>query len=173
MCVRCGKAFSRKEHLVRHSVSHTGQKQYACDICGKTFGRKDNVRKHRKTHVVAGPYACENCGKTFVVKPYYLMHKASCNSGESELDSYPYKCDVCNKGFSVKQYLTIHKLRHRNKGAQSANAEVNSQSTTPLTDVLAQTGELLQASAPNQHTYICTATSNQLIETYKKLTSTS
>jgi uncharacterized Zn-finger protein len=171
--VRCGKAFSRKEHLVRHSVSHTGQKQYACDICGKTFGRKDNVRKHRKTHGVSGPYACEICGKTFVVKPYYLMHKASCsNSGESETDSYPYKCDVCNKRFSVKQYLTTHKLRHRNKaGSQGSTGE----SATPLTDALASAGQLFQLSnSSTPTTYISTlATANQLIDTYRKLSSTS
>lgn len=103
VCGTCGKAFSRKEHLVRHAVSHTGQKIHACDMCTKTFSRKDNLHKHRKTHGIAGPYVCETCGKSFVVKHYYLMHKASHGPPESPDDPLPYRCDICNKGKS--QYL--------------------------------------------------------------------
>nr|CAD7576016.1 unnamed protein product [Timema californicum] len=154
VCSVCSKAFSRKvssaflrlslttvertwrslwlllighvavEHLVRHAVSHTGQKMHACEMCGKAFSRKDNLHKHRKTHGVAGPYVCETCGKSFVVKHYYMMHRGSHAGGgdggadAGDEDPLPYKCDICNKGFTMKQYLTTHKLRHRNKANQ-------------------------------------------------------
>lgn len=57
-CGFCGKAFSRKEHLIRHKVSHTGKREYKCEICNKTFSRKDNLLKHKKTHGIIGPYVC-------------------------------------------------------------------------------------------------------------------
>ncbi|KAL1131116.1 hypothetical protein AAG570_012353 [Ranatra chinensis] len=185
-CRDCGKAFSRKEHLVRHSVSHTGQKQYSCDICGKSFGRKDNVRKHRKTHGLSGPYACETCGKTFIVKPYYLMHKSShCSAvNDSDSSSFPYRCDICNKGFLVKQYLTTHKLRHRNKVAAAPadstehcdSLEVpptTVQEVTILPPNILHEAHVFQATTTTpQTTFICTTPPNQLLATYRKLNQT-
>lgn len=44
----CNKSFSRKEHLLRHIVSHTGKKTFTCDVCKKLFSRKDNLNKHRR-----------------------------------------------------------------------------------------------------------------------------
>ncbi|KAJ1523604.1 hypothetical protein ONE63_001447 [Megalurothrips usitatus] len=73
-CKHCDKTFVRKEHLIRHSISHAGTKQFDCEQCGKSFSRKDNLHKHRKTHSGEGPYICHTCGKNFVVKHYFLMH---------------------------------------------------------------------------------------------------
>lgn len=61
-CETCSKSFSRKEHLMRHRLSHTGQRLYGCDLCHKHFSRKDNLHKHRTTHGVTGPLVCEVCG---------------------------------------------------------------------------------------------------------------
>lgn len=46
--VNCNKAFSRKEHLMRHVISHTGKKMFSCEFCHKLFSRKDNLNKHRR-----------------------------------------------------------------------------------------------------------------------------
>lgn len=67
-CETCSKAFSRKEHLMRHMLSHTGQRLYGCDLCNKHFSRKDNLHKHRTTHGVTGPLVCEICGWYSIVK---------------------------------------------------------------------------------------------------------
>lgn len=61
-CETCLKSFSRKEHLMRHMLSHTGQRLYGCDLCHKHFSRKDNLHKHRTTHGVNGPLVCKICG---------------------------------------------------------------------------------------------------------------
>lgn len=46
----CNKSFSRKEHLLRHVSSHTGRKEFECNVCHKMFSRKDNLNKHRRIH---------------------------------------------------------------------------------------------------------------------------
>lgn len=138
-CETCTKSFSRKEHLMRHMLSHTGQRLYGCDLCHKHFSRKDNLHKHRTTHGVTGPLVCEVCGwyyildilnnlpefhvkvkmvivlgKSFIVKHYYDMHMATHN--EVEDIQLPYECDICKKRFATSQFLVTHRFRHRTKG---------------------------------------------------------
>ena len=50
-CEVCDKAFKLKTDLARHSVVHTGEKPYACDICGQKYSRQSTVDLHkRRTH---------------------------------------------------------------------------------------------------------------------------
>ncbi|KAJ5288097.1 hypothetical protein N7478_003783 [Penicillium angulare] len=44
---------SRKEHLRRHLLSHSGEKHHVCWVleCGRKFSRNDNLNVHyTKTH---------------------------------------------------------------------------------------------------------------------------
>ena len=36
-CEICGKMFSRPSDLIKHMVTHTGAREYKCDICQETF----------------------------------------------------------------------------------------------------------------------------------------
>ena len=37
-CPKCGKRFGDKQNLQFHEMSHTGKKQYVCDICHLSYG---------------------------------------------------------------------------------------------------------------------------------------
>ncbi|GBM97409.1 hypothetical protein AVEN_260342-1 [Araneus ventricosus] len=50
VCQRCGKGFGRKDLLVSHYRTHTGEKPFDCDKCGKRFGQSSDLAKHRRTH---------------------------------------------------------------------------------------------------------------------------
>lgn len=39
-CDRCGKRFSKREHLYRHLRSHTNERPYSCRYCHKSYGRR-------------------------------------------------------------------------------------------------------------------------------------
>ncbi|KAF2025723.1 hypothetical protein EK21DRAFT_116503 [Setomelanomma holmii] len=49
----CGRKFRRQEHLHRHERTHSGRKDYICQIpcCRKEFNRNDNCWEHHWTHV--------------------------------------------------------------------------------------------------------------------------
>lgn len=48
----CGKPFKRQEHLHRHEKTHSGRKDFSCQMCNKKFNRNDNCWEHYWTHVL-------------------------------------------------------------------------------------------------------------------------
>ena len=47
-CATCGRAFTRRTDLVRHS-SRCRPKPFACDVCNSSFGRKQDLDRHKRT----------------------------------------------------------------------------------------------------------------------------
>ena len=53
-CTTCGRAFTRRDHLLRHS-SRCTPKPFACDVCRSSFGRKRDIDHHKRTVRCGGP----------------------------------------------------------------------------------------------------------------------
>lgn len=51
-CTSCQKTFARPSSLNIHTLSHTGEKPFACTYkgCGKSFNVKSNMKRHLKIH---------------------------------------------------------------------------------------------------------------------------
>ncbi|XP_063886879.1 Krueppel-like factor 16 [Scylla paramamosain] len=49
-CRFCAKRFKRKDHLVEHERTHTGERPYVCAVCGKSFAKKTNLNTHTRSH---------------------------------------------------------------------------------------------------------------------------
>ncbi|CEJ60485.1 hypothetical protein PMG11_09057 [Penicillium brasilianum] len=47
ICVHCGRAFRRTEHLERHVRTHTKEKPFIC-FCGAAFTRRDLLKRHTR-----------------------------------------------------------------------------------------------------------------------------
>lgn len=50
----CTRAFAQSGNLARHYRSHTDEKLFSCTYCNKNFRRRDTVRQHEMTHTA--PY---------------------------------------------------------------------------------------------------------------------
>lgn len=73
-CTSCGKEFTRKDALLRHSSIHSGIKSHHCTICSKRFSRKDGLVGHMRTHTGERPYKCQICLRKFMCKSHLTVH---------------------------------------------------------------------------------------------------
>ncbi|KAG7823726.1 hypothetical protein KL909_003123 [Ogataea angusta] len=53
-CEFCSRAFKRKEHLRRHSLTHTNYRPHVCSNCKRGFRRSDNLKNHEKRCLTSG-----------------------------------------------------------------------------------------------------------------------
>ncbi|XP_048391578.1 zinc finger protein PLAG1-like isoform X2 [Stegostoma tigrinum] len=47
-CDRCERRFYTRKDVKRHTVVHTGRKDFVCQFCSQRFGRKDHLTRHTK-----------------------------------------------------------------------------------------------------------------------------
>ncbi|XP_057662878.1 zinc finger protein ZFP2-like isoform X2 [Diorhabda carinulata] len=107
-CNSCNKAFSRFDHLNRHTVSHSTIKPFHCTMCLKNFSRSDSFKLHQKQHELCNEISCKICKGTFLSK-FLLIEHMKTHQGHSK----NFLCFVCGKTFSRKDNLHTHLKRHR------------------------------------------------------------
>ncbi|XP_038672991.1 zinc finger protein PLAG1-like isoform X1 [Scyliorhinus canicula] len=55
-CDRCERRFYTRKDVRRHTVVHTGRKDFLCQFCAQRFGRKDHLTRHtKKSHAQEVP----------------------------------------------------------------------------------------------------------------------
>ncbi|GBN27286.1 Zinc finger protein 595 [Araneus ventricosus] len=107
ICNACQKLFKHKSHLKRHLFIHEKIKPYRCSICGKFFTQKTDLQRHGLVHTGEKPFICELCSKGFKRKQDLNSHMPI-HTGEKL-----YSCEVCGKAFTRKECLNQHSLIHK------------------------------------------------------------
>ncbi len=118
-CLVCERVLSSKEHLRRHMLTHTDERNWVCSTCGKRFLSKTYLTEHNRIHLGIRPYKCEICDKCFTQRGSLTIHKRS-HTGER-----PYRCDYCCKGFVMGTLLRYH-LRKCSEAKLSAGDDARS-----------------------------------------------
>uniref|UniRef100_A0A336LE39 CSON007835 protein n=1 Tax=Culicoides sonorensis TaxID=179676 RepID=A0A336LE39_CULSO len=104
VCNTCGETFRRKQQLKRHSIIHTGNYPYRCEICNKgAVSLKAHIR-HRASHI----HDCEICGRVFKNWSGLVAHRKISHTIESKV----FECETCKKNFASQRNLNYHQKVH-------------------------------------------------------------
>ncbi|XP_069611044.1 zinc finger protein 420-like [Ranitomeya imitator] len=106
LCFECDKYFTRKHHLKRHKLIHTGEKPFLCGHCGKCFSRKHHLETHQIIHTGEKPFSCLECGRRFAQKSVLNEHE------KIHTGVRPFSCSECGKKFAQKSVLVEHQRTH-------------------------------------------------------------
>uniref|UniRef100_H3DKJ0 Zinc finger and BTB domain containing 46 n=1 Tax=Tetraodon nigroviridis TaxID=99883 RepID=H3DKJ0_TETNG len=66
-CPYCSFSAMHQCILKRHMRSHTGERPYPCEICGKKFTRREHMKRHTlQVHSKDKKYVCKVCSRVFM-----------------------------------------------------------------------------------------------------------
>ena len=99
-CPECNKKLKQKSYR-SHVRTHTGVKQFKCDLCDDRFTRRNDVMRHKRLiHEKPRDFQCEQCQKYFVSQENLALHV--------EKHKTEMKCRVCDHGFGKREYYENH-----------------------------------------------------------------
>ena len=94
-CQQSNYAAQRKDNLVEHSATHSGERPFECGICDQKFSLKGSLSKHLLTHQ-EGRFECDQCDYKATQKGTLVLHLLT-HSGVK-----PHKCDGI---FSANKFI--------------------------------------------------------------------
>ena len=107
--------FVRKGNLDQHSLTHTREKQYQCDIsrCEKKFSQKGHLDQHSLIHTGEKAYKCQQCDKAFARADKLSAHVRAVHLVEKQRTDKTHKnTHLLNQTSSINignvQYIDEH-----------------------------------------------------------------
>ena len=116
-CGDCGRTFSNKQRLQRHSQVHFEERCFRCIFCGEKFQTGSALLVHKKTKhpddykmkKVSKVLICEHCGFKTTHKQRLERHLQVHNTEKL------FECEYCGKRFQTLTSCSSHKMIHRGR----------------------------------------------------------
>ena len=108
LCDICGQGFTQFRAFESHTMKHTNEKPYKCNLCEHASRTADLLTKHIQMHHGGErPYKCDLCSFSTAWPGGLSAHKSRVHYGIK-----PYSCNLCDRRFSQTAHLRKHKLTH-------------------------------------------------------------
>ena len=111
VCSQCDYQTPSRLDLVRHNMTHTGEKPFQCETCQRNFNRNSSLNRHMKIHQAirekpSKSFECDLCEYKATTKQSMAGHRMT-HTGER-----PYPCDLCEYKAKTKYNIAQHRLTH-------------------------------------------------------------
>ena len=105
-CDFCQKEFYAYSELVKHRVSHTGERKFLCKVCGISYANTSSFRAHKCS---GPPQKCKVCQEVFKTPAQLTKHMYSHTGAK------PFNCDICKRGFQFSGNFKTHNCNYKAK----------------------------------------------------------
>ncbi|XP_034837935.1 zinc finger protein 391-like [Maniola hyperantus] len=106
VCESCGRVFTRNDYLLKHKLTHTGEKQHGCPHCSFRATQRSSLVVHIRKHTGERPYQCSVCPQQCVSSSNLRAHQ------RRHLGIKMHECKICSKKFGYKVSLQEHMSTH-------------------------------------------------------------
>nr|XP_034320291.1 zinc finger protein 569 isoform X1 [Crassostrea gigas] len=111
-CGECGRKFLRKEDVVKHMLTHTGESVYTCEVCGKGYGNKQALQKHINIHTgddIEVDVSGSSSSSFFIASSLHsgIHENLTVNDHQRK-----FECGVCGCKFLKKNDVMRHMMTH-------------------------------------------------------------
>lgn len=101
----CGKEFSDRASLQKHSLVHSTNKPHQCSVCFMSFRHKSSLSRHSKIHLKITQ--CGHCNRGFRYESFLKKHLLTAHKGEQFVDNIKEEQLKSDDVLNVTSYETV------------------------------------------------------------------
>ncbi|KAL6453082.1 hypothetical protein SBY92_000428 [Candida maltosa Xu316] len=119
-CTLCQRAFTREEHLTRHTLStHNKLKPFTCGICTRPFSRRDLLLRHAKNLHQGSEMAVSR-----IRKSYKHSKDKSNNNNKLSQEDIKSEGDESDNGFDGTNYSVTSRTIKKSSSTDSTSTPI-------------------------------------------------
>jgi len=111
-------------HKLQKHEGDGNKKTFACSLCGRVLNKRQSLIAHERSHTGERPFKCEYCEQRFITKQSLSRHIMNRHAAETGLPVAVHVCELCGKEFKSKKNLKEHRYYHADNQDNRQQCEI-------------------------------------------------